>query len=381
MVAFALLGLIGARWVFPHAAQQQQCAQSRPDHHRHAARRSRRRVRLRPRADAGARRARAHRRPLRPCLRLGADHASLARHFVDGPLSARARRARQRHGHVLRADAGDRVESERLQNSRIRRGFPARPSVRTEPGLRRLQRPPGQGRQRQARQRAGGLASRRRSDCVAEFDERRTTNRQRHPASRFFSVGPPVRAARAVRRRVRRPARARSVRPGDRRRRSRSRSAPERVGHSRGHAGDRHERSRRSLRRTRRIRAQHFRVRHNAARAAHRERSRRTGSRRCRTRDTGGCRANRRAAARRVDAGRERHRHLGCLQRWHASRARAVRRIVRAAARVRLGAPARASIRVVEVHRRAQAGAVRHRAGCARSRPMSRPPTSRSRSR
>ena len=84
------------------AAAEAGRAQSAADHHRHAARRSRRRLRLRARADADARR----RSPGTACCSSAPTRRRrsrcLARDAADRPLSARSRRARQRHARCRR---------------------------------------------------------------------------------------------------------------------------------------------------------------------------------------------------------------------------------------------------------------------------------------
>ncbi len=80
-------------------------------------------------------------------------------------------------------------------------------------------------------------------------------------------VGPRLRAARALWRRVGSPTGARSVRSGNRRRQSRA-DAAARGNRRQGYARDRRGRPRRGLRRARRVQPQHLHLRHHAAGAA-----------------------------------------------------------------------------------------------------------------
>ena len=156
----------------------------RADHHRYAARRSRRRLRIRAARNAGARRAGAGRRRVRPRVCRRADDAAVARDAADRPLSAGPRLARQRHARLGgRADAGHDAPGARLQDRGVRRRVSARPSVRPEPRLRRLRRPDPARPGRPARERAARVAGRRRSDRVAAPD-------RRHVASPTCPVAP-----------------------------------------------------------------------------------------------------------------------------------------------------------------------------------------------
>ena len=235
----------------------------RPDHDRHAAGGSRRRLRLRRGADAGDGRARARRRAVRPRLRDRADHADLARQPDDRPLSAGPRRAAQRH-------AGRLKTCRRSPRPSRSAGFATGAFVGAFPLDRRFglikgfqtygDQMPRDARGRPPNERPGR----------AVVDEALAWLRG-HRAERFFlwvhlfephaPYGDPrargALGARAVRRRDRRSGPA--GRTPARRARA-MRAATTLI--------VRHGRSRRGVRRARRDRAQHLRLRHDAARAA-----------------------------------------------------------------------------------------------------------------
>ena len=126
-----------------------------PSHHdRHAARRSRRCVRLPIGPDASHRYARGARRTVRLRFQLRAHHADFARHDHDGAVPARARSAPQRHAaRSRRSDDRRRAASGGVCHSGIRCGLSARSALRPDQGLSDLQRSdaersPGAARQR-----------------------------------------------------------------------------------------------------------------------------------------------------------------------------------------------------------------------------------------
>ena len=260
----------------------------------------------------------------------------------------------------------------RLQDRGVCRGVPARPSVRPESRLRGLRRsisraaPDG----RIANERPASQVVGRSNRVAADPYPPHLPHLPTAHLPYVLSVGPPLRAARAVRRSVHRPARARPVRRRDRDRRPRDRPAPRRAwaGATR-HADCGRRRPRRSVRRARRVCAQHLRLRHHAARAADDQRSGIAGAAcACRMRVTLADVAPTRHAAARRSAGRcGRHRSFAGIRRRRTAAARAVRGVVRAARRVRVGAAAIDPVGPVEAHRRAEARAVRHREGSRRA--------------
>ena len=160
---------------------------------------------------------------VRARLRRRADHAAVARDADDRPLPAGPRRARQRHARLGNGpDPRDRAEGARLQDRGVRRRVSARSPVRSRPRLRRVQRPPPARPDGKPAERTPGVAGRRRSDRAGSHYVERSTAAPHCPTCptcpsprHVLPLGPPLRAARALRRRVGSPAGARSVRRGD----------------------------------------------------------------------------------------------------------------------------------------------------------------------
>ena len=187
---------------------------TRPDHHRHAARRSRRRLRLRaartPALDALARGGARFDRAYAAAPITLPSHATLLTGRYPPGHGARhnGMRARRR-----RADAGRRASRARVRDRRVRRRVSARPPVRPRSGVSTSTATACRAARTAGRNERPGRDGRRRGARVA-----RTTI----AARRVLPLGPPLRAARAVRR-CRRTAgrRATALRRRDRRRGSR----------------------------------------------------------------------------------------------------------------------------------------------------------------
>src|SRR5207344_500366 len=134
----------------------------------------------------------------------GADHVAVARHADHRPLPAGPWGTRQRDAGIGNgADTGHRAARERLRDRGIRGGLPARSSVRLEPGLRRLRRPPAARRRRTPRERETGRVCRQRCDCLAHHNLQSTIESTiesaiRNPQSTILPLGPSFRAPRPV---------------------------------------------------------------------------------------------------------------------------------------------------------------------------------------
>ena len=159
-------------------------------HHRHAARRSRRRLRRTPARDTGAGRPRARRRALRTRVGDGADHAAVAREPVDGPYppahGARHNGMRHRDDVPTLATA---LRRRRVRDGRVRRRRFRSIAASACPRLRRLRRRAAARGRRPAAQRAARRAT---VDAGHRLAAART-------ATRVLSVGAPLRTARPVR--------------------------------------------------------------------------------------------------------------------------------------------------------------------------------------